>query len=155
VHLLHGAGVDLSASILETLGTHKLLELISGIGIKETLELAKELPRDVLEDWIKKRGISDALVLVPGLGPANAAALLRTLGTAKASAVLRTLSAEEVVLLMRDVKKMKLPRLNKKQLAKLEKPAAAKAKISAKHPKHSKPTAAKKGRVKSAHKSGS
>jgi hypothetical protein len=75
-----------------------------------------------IKKWFKKKSIEETIKLIQFIGTNNLIELFQALGIEKSLAILEILSTENTIVLIHQIKKMKLPKIYKKQLEELKKP---------------------------------
>jgi Mg/Co/Ni transporter MgtE len=74
-----------------------------------------------IKKWFKKKSIEETIKLIQFIGTNNLIELFQALGIEKSLAILEILSTENTIVLIHQIKKMKLPKIYKKTVRGIKK----------------------------------
>lgn len=111
LRLLSQGGSQRWIPVLEAVEPERLLHLLDGVMFSDVEKLADRLPADQLRRWFAGKSVDETVLLFRFLGAENLIKLFDWNGLEGSLALLELLSTEKTILLIHEIRKMKLPRM--------------------------------------------
>jgi Mg/Co/Ni transporter MgtE len=107
--------------VVEAVRHDRLLHLLDELPFHDLIKLAELLTPAQLRRWFARKSVDETVLLFRYLGPENLITLLNRNGLEASIQVLDLLTTEKAILLVHEIRKMKLPRMPAREWRMLEK----------------------------------